>query len=273
MVIARGVVADTRRPGRSPKRLYVRVVRFDPAVEVTAVERRALREFAENIDRVGRLVGHGPLANPPGDFLIFRAADRAEADRVVRPDPLRQFPGARYEILEWSPSAAGTGVSLEPPPARGSGRLTLLQRIPVVVSDQHRAIEWYRDVLGLTVLARDPDTQYVELGLGPGTTAISLIVPRPDWGEPHYSQTKARLGILTGIVFQTDSVPALELRLRHAGARILRSVERQPWGERTLLFSDPDGNELLAFDRAEEEGAPGERASAKVARRGRAAPP
>jgi len=267
-------VTAKRSPGRGPRRLYLRVVRFDPNAEVSTVERRALREFTENVDRVGRLVGHGPLVDPAGDFLIFRATDRAEAERVLRPDPLKQFPGARYELLEWTPSAAGTGVSLEPPPARGSGRLTLLQRIPVVVSDQRRAVEWYRDVLGLTVLARDAETQYVELGLGPGTTAISLIVPREDWGEPHYSQTKARLGILTGIVFRTDSVPALELRLRHAGVRILRGVERQPWGERTILFSDPDGNELLAFDRPEVAAtARPERAAAGIARRGRAAPP
>jgi len=239
----------SHRPGRTPKRLFVRVARVGADAEMTPVERRALREFTENVDRVGRLVGHGPLLDPPGDFLIFRAADRAEAERVLRHDPLRTLAGVHSELLEWSPSLAGAGVSLEPPPARGSGRLTLLQRIPVVVSDQAKAIRWYRDVLGLTVLARDDDTGYVELGLGPGTTAISLITPRTDWGEPHYSETKARLGILTGIVFQTDSVTALELRLRHAGANVLRAVEAQPWGERTLLFADPDGNQLLAFDR------------------------
>lgn len=241
-----------QRTGRNPKRLYVRLVRFDPAAEVTAVERRRLREFAENIDRVGRLVGYGPLTSPEGDFLIFRATDRAEAERVLRPDPLRGFPGTRFEMLEWNPSVAGTGITLEPPPARGSGRLTLLQRIPIVVGDQAKAIDWYRDVLGMTVLTHDADTQYVELGLGPGATAISLIAPRVDWGEPYYSETKSRMGILTGIVFRTDSIEALELRLRHAGARIVRGVEQQPWGERTLLFSDPDGNELLAFDRKDE---------------------
>jgi len=240
------------RPGRAPKRLFVRLARFGGEAEITAAERRALREFAAHVDRVGRLVGHGPLDTPAGDLLVFRAADRAEAERVLRADPLRNLPGIQLELLEWSPALSGTGVSLEPPPARGSGRLTLLQRIPVVVSDQAEAIRWYRDVLGLSVLAQDKDQHYVELGLGPGTTAISLIAPRTDWGEPYYSETKARLGILTGIVFQTDSVVALELRLRHAGARILHGIEQQPWGERTLRFADPDGNELLAFDRAEE---------------------
>jgi catechol 2,3-dioxygenase-like lactoylglutathione lyase family enzyme/uncharacterized protein YciI len=237
------------RPGRKPKRLYVRLVRFDVDALRESGGPRALRDFVAEFDRVGRLVGHGPLTNPTGDFLVYRATDRAEAERVLRTDPLKAIPGTSYEVLEWNPLMAGTGVSLEPPPARGAGRLTFLQRVPVIVRDQRKAIEWYRDVLGLTVVGEDPETHYVELALGPGAAALSLISPRPEWGEPYYSETKARMGIPTGIVFQTDSVEALELRLRHAGARITRGVELQPWGERTILFSDPDGNEFSAFDR------------------------
>ncbi|MGI0130886.1 MAG: VOC family protein [Thermoplasmata archaeon] len=237
------------RPGRKPKRLYIRMVRFDPELLRGTGGPRALRDFVAEFDRVGRLVGHGPLTNPTGDFLVFRAADRPEAERVLRTDPLKAIPGASYEVLEWNPLLAGTGVSLEPPPARGAGRLTFLQRVPVIVSDQARAIAWYRDVLGLTVVGQDADTHYVELALGPGAAALSLIAPRLEWGEPYFSETRARMGIPTGIVFQTDSVEALELRLRHAGARITRGVELQPWGERTILFSDPDGNEFSAFDR------------------------
>jgi|HubBroStandDraft_1064217.scaffolds.fasta_scaffold00913_3 catechol 2,3-dioxygenase-like lactoylglutathione lyase family enzyme len=236
-------------PGRKPKRLYVRLVRFEPDVLSERGLTRSLNDFVEEFDRVGRLVGHGPLTRPTGDFLVFRASDRAEADRVLRTDPLKAISNATYEVLEWNPSLAGTGVSLEPPPARGSGRLTFLQRVPVIVHDQAKAVAWYRDVLGLSVVAEDPDTHYVELALGPGAAAISLIAPRAEWGEPYYTETKLRLGIQTGIVFQTDSVEALQLRLRNAGAKITRGIELQPWGERTILFSDPDGNEFSAFDR------------------------
>src|SRR5271170_8134798 len=150
-------MATSSRPGRNFKRLYARVIRFHPDGLPSPEERRSLREFTEQIDRVGRLVGHGPLTAPLGDFLVFRATDRAEADRVLRPDPLRALTGASYEVLEWTPTLAGAGVSLEPPPARGSGRLTLLQRVPVVVSDQRKAMDWYHEVLGLTVLTHDAD--------------------------------------------------------------------------------------------------------------------
>jgi len=141
-------------------------------------------------------------------------------------------------------------VNLEPPPARGSGRLTMLQRVAVVVTDQERAIRFYHDVLGLEIRARDPESGYVELALGKGAAALSLIAPRPDWGEPYYSEAKDRIGAPTGIVFQTDSVAALELRLRHLGAAVTETPHDEPWGGPALRFTDPDGNEFLAFEEA-----------------------
>lgn len=243
-------MAAAGRPGPKPKRLYVRTALLPPALDDE--ERpppRAVRAMVDELDRVGRLVAHGELTDPVGDLLIVRAEDPAEADRVLRTDPFRAVPEVRYAIVAWNPGEVGTGVNLEPPPARGSGRLTLLQRVAVAVQDQERAVAFYRDVLGLVVRTRDPESGYVELALGKGTAALSLVAPRPEWGEPYYSESKARIGARTGIAFETDSVPALELRLRHAGSRITEPARPQPWGGVALRFADPDGNEFLAFQR------------------------
>ncbi len=210
-----------------------------------------LRAFLAELDRVERLVAHGALTEPAGDLLVFRAAGYSEARRVLRRDPWVEFPQGRYELWEWDPTTLGAGVNLEIPPSRGSGRLTLLQRVAVVVSDRARSIRFYHDGLGLQVRARDPDTGYVELSLGKGTAALSLVVPRPEWGEPHYAEAKARIGTRTGIAFQTDSASALALRLKHLGARITQPPRAEPWGGRTLRFTDPDGNEFLAFEATE----------------------
>jgi catechol 2,3-dioxygenase-like lactoylglutathione lyase family enzyme len=237
------------RPGPKPKRLYVRVARFGgaaPSEEETPSSPRAL---VSEFDRVGRLVAHGVLTTPPGDLLVFRATDRSEALRLLRSDPLKESPGVDYQVLEWKVTEEGTGVNIEPPPARGSGRLTQVQRVGVIVSDQQAAVEWYRDVLGLEPLRSDPDTGYVEVSLGPGTVALSLIAPKPEWGEPHYAEAVARRGTRTGIVFQTDNVDALQLRLRHAHAEVTQGVQSEPWGGRIIRFTDPDGNEFLAFER------------------------
>lgn len=245
------------RAGRKPKRLYARIVRIREEDVDYLPGRSAMTAFLAGFDRVGRLVAHGELTHPLGDLLVFRAEDREQAERLLRRDPLRRLPRSPSELLEWKPCDIGMGVNLEPPPARGAGRLTLLQRVAVVVSDQPRAIAWYRDVLGLTVLDQDPETEFVELALGKGAAAVSLVAPRPEWGEPYYSEARARMGTPTGIIFQTDSVEAFELRLRHAGARITQPPENQPWGGRTVRFTDPDGNEFVAFERGPAPPPPG----------------
>lgn len=234
------------RPGPKPKRLYLRSVRFGPSAPGVRPAPRLLRAFVSNLDRVGRLVAHGEVTDPPGDLLVFRAADRPEADRILRSDPLRGLEEGSYEVHAWHPTDTGSGVNLDPPPARGAGRLTSLDRITVVVRDQVAASAWYRDVLGLGVRGQDPTTGVLELSLGKGAAALSLVAPQLTWGEPFFSETVARIGAATGIAFRTDSVPALELRLRHAGVRITQPARAEPWGELILRFADPDGNEFLA---------------------------
>ena len=237
------------RPGPKPRRLYVRVVRLGDEARDDRPPPRVVTAFVENLERVGRLVAHGRLTDPVGDLLILRAVDAAEASRVLRSDPYRSLEGVAYELLPWGPEKLGSGVNLEPPPALGSGRLTVLRRVSVFVRDQAAAVAWYKDILGLTVREADPATGYVEISLGGGTAALSLVAPKPEWGEPFHSEASNRIGTPTGIAFETDSVPALELRLRHAGAIVTQVPLPQPWGGTTLRFTDPDGNEFLAFDR------------------------
>jgi catechol 2,3-dioxygenase-like lactoylglutathione lyase family enzyme/uncharacterized protein YciI len=242
------------RPGPKPKRLYVRLVRIGPSDQGDRPSKKDVRAWVDHLDRVGRLVAHGELTDPTGDMVIVRAADLAEAHRVMRIDPYRDLSNSTYDLVAWNPTTAGSGVNLEPPPARGSGRLTLLQRITVLVRDQRAAIAWYEDVLGMKVRNPDPDTGYVELALGRGTAGLSLVAPQKSWGEPYYSEAMGRIGTGTGIAFQTDSVVALERRLRNAGARITQSPRSEPWGGVSLRFTDVDGNEFLAFQTTDRPG-------------------
>jgi catechol 2,3-dioxygenase-like lactoylglutathione lyase family enzyme len=251
----RVAVGDSEgRPGPKPKRLYVRVARVGDAEREDLPAPRQLRAYLAELDRVGRLVAHGRTTDPPGDLLVFRASSKAAATRILRPDPFRTAPNSVSGVFEWNPVTLGSGVNLEPPPARGSGRITALQRVAVVVRDQARAVRWYRDTLGLSIRSEDPGTGYVELSLGRGAAGITLVEPRPAWGEPYYSQSLSRIGGPTGIAFQTDSVLALEQRLRNAGAGITDPPSRQPWGGVALRFADPDGNEFLAFQERADRG-------------------
>ncbi|HTT34576.1 MAG TPA: VOC family protein [Thermoplasmata archaeon] len=260
-------MAGPGRPGPKPKRLYVRVVRWGETERDDQPAPSAVRAFLSELNRVGRLAAAGALTAPPGHLVVLRAADAAEATRILRGDPYAGVAGSGYEILEWDPSSLGVGVNLEPAPGRGSGRLTQLQRVTVVVRDQTAARRWYTEVLGLALRAADPDTGYLELALGKGAAALSLVAPSSAWGEPYYSEAMARLGVRTGIAFETDSVAALALRLEHARARVTQAAERQPWGGSAIRFTDPDGNEFLAFDRS--EGRPTAAAAGRTAARPR----
>ena len=240
-------MSDPSRPGPKPKRLYLRAVRLGGLERSELPGPAALRRFEAELERVSRLVAGGQLTAPAGTLLIFRASSLEEAQRVLRTDPFRRLPVTRYEVVEWNPSSLGSGVNLDPAPARGSGRLTALLRVGVVVRDLPSSLQWYHEVLGFTIREYDEATGYVELSLGRGASALSLVAPQRDWGEPLYSEAVARIGTSTGIVFQTDSAVALERRLQSAGARITEPPQDQPWGGVTLRFLDPDGNEFLAF--------------------------
>jgi catechol 2,3-dioxygenase-like lactoylglutathione lyase family enzyme len=243
-------MTDPSRPGPKPKRLYVRTVRVGDLDRSEIPGAAKIRRFDGELERVGRLVARGQLTDPPGDLLIFRAISLDEAQRVLRMDPFRGLPGTTYEVVEWNPATLGSGANLDPAPARGSGRLTALLRVGVVVRDLASSLQWYREVLGFPIREQDETTGYVELSLGRGASGLSLVAPRREWGEPLYSETVARIGTSTGIVFQTDNATALERRLQSAGARITEPPRQQPWGGVTLRFLDPDGNEFLAFQAA-----------------------
>ncbi|MCI4334715.1 MAG: VOC family protein [Thermoplasmata archaeon] len=248
------------KPGPKPKRLYLRIVRLAEG-STDRPPHRLIAAWTLDLERVGRLVAHGELVDPPGDLLLFRATDASEAERALRSDPWRAVEGAESELLSWHASSTAIGVNLDPPPSRGTGRLTSLRRVAIAVRDQARSVAWYQEVLGLSVRERETETGFIELALGRGSSGLAVVEPRPEWGEPHYSRTAARVGRETGIVFQTDSVSALALRLQHAGAKVTQLPRAEPWGGSTIRFADPDGNEFLAFQwGAPPPSAPGARA-------------
>ncbi len=264
--------SSARPAGRLGRLLFVRWVRTAGEIGPDRAQRAAQVAWLRELDRVGRLVAAGGTGRPGEHLLLLRAEHLAEAERVLRSDPFRLGPDDESRIAPWRPDWTAAGVNLVPAPARGAGRLTELQRISVFVRDQASASVWYRDVLGLEIREADPETDLLELSLGPGAAGLALVRPRPEWGEPHFGEASGRVGQGTGISFRTDSVQALELRLRHAGARVTRAARDEPWGGRSIQFSDPDGNEFLAFDRGPARAESPPRPARRVHRRRPAGP-
>ena len=108
--------------------------------------------------------------------------------------------------------------------------------VSVPVSDPERALGFYRDTLGFTVL-RDarmgPDMRWLQLQPRDGGATISLVT----WFEQ--LKPGGQQGLLIGI----DDIDAEHARLSALGLE-LTPIAQEPWGRFTML-KDPDGNGLI----------------------------
>ena len=124
-----------------------------------------------------------------------------------------------------------------------------IDTVAVVVSDRRKALQWFRDVLGLPVAyigPAEPDSNpsvqgspdnpghWIELGPGRPMTRIHLCELEDHRVEPGP----------TGITFLTDNILAEYQRLKLKGVRFMNSPKEMEWGEWLYEFLDPDGNEF-----------------------------
>ena len=124
-----------------------------------------------------------------------------------------------------------------------------IDTVAVVVSDRRKALQWFRDVLGLPVAyvgPAEPNTNpavqgspdnpghWIELGSGRPMTRIHLCELEDHRVEPGP----------TGITFLTDNILAEYELLKLKGVRFRNSPKEMEWGEWLCEFLDPDGNEF-----------------------------
>jgi catechol 2,3-dioxygenase-like lactoylglutathione lyase family enzyme len=120
-----------------------------------------------------------------------------------------------------------------------------IDTIAIVVSDRHKAIRWYRDVLGLDVAYIGPRTSNVDPNVqGTPDDAghwIEMGPLRPET-RVHVCQMDVMEPGPTGITFLTDDILADYKRLREKGVEFPLPPEKTEWGEWLGQFADPDGN-------------------------------
>ena len=105
--------------------------------------------------------------------------------------------------------------------------------VSIPVADQARARDFYRDVMGFTLLRDEPmgpDMRWIQLQPADGGSTIALVT----WFEG------LRPGGQQGLMLGIDDVDAEHQRLTGLGVE-LTPIEEQPWG-RFTMFKDLDGN-------------------------------
>jgi predicted enzyme related to lactoylglutathione lyase len=109
-----------------------------------------------------------------------------------------------------------------------------LYRVILPVSDIGKAKEFYGALLGMPGARVSNGRHY----FGCDGTLLACFDPRAD-GDPWDAAPNP-----DHVYFAVDDLEGVLDRARKAGAKILRPIETQPWGERSFYCSDPFGNKL-----------------------------
>jgi catechol 2,3-dioxygenase-like lactoylglutathione lyase family enzyme len=150
---------------------------------------------------------------------------------------------ARQSGFETWP-ALKTGVQAMPDtgPAADAPRLSAAEP-QIFVSDIKAACTFFTDKLGFTVAFTYGEPPfYGQVKRGKAAINLRLVC------EPVYVGDIREREELLGASFTVDSAAEIEqlfLQYQAAGVDFFRPLKQEPWGARTFIVRDPDGNLLL----------------------------
>jgi predicted enzyme related to lactoylglutathione lyase len=108
--------------------------------------------------------------------------------------------------------------------------------VSIPVTDQDRALAFYRDVIGLKVIrdeAAGPAMRWLQLQPSDGGPTVALVT----WFAGMAP------GGLQGLMFHVADIEGEVARMGSAGGECA-PLDEQPWGRFTTML-DPDGNGLI----------------------------
>lgn len=119
-----------------------------------------------------------------------------------------------------------------------------LQSIRIITNDIHRLVAFYERVTGLTAGWLAPD-QFAEITTPSGTLAFSLLATMQRLQPGANARAAANESVI--LELRTADVDADFARLADAIGEPAQRPTTMPWGNRSLLFRDPDGNLVNLF--------------------------
>ena len=117
-----------------------------------------------------------------------------------------------------------------------------LYDVRIVTADVDRLVRFYEQVTGIAVARLDPD--YAELRTAGGVVAISAQ-RKVDARSPGAATPAANRSAI--LDFRVADVDRERARLDGVVGEIVLEPSNQPWGNRALMFRDPDGNLINFF--------------------------
>src|SRR5437867_9817084 len=110
--------------------------------------------------------------------------------------------------------------------------------VSIPVRDQNRALDFYTDKLGFTIITDQPfdeKQRWIELRIPKAETRVVLFTPE---GQA------ARVGTFSGISFACDDVEETYADYKQRGVDFEGPPQKQPWGT-YVIFKDSEGNSFV----------------------------
>ncbi len=111
----------------------------------------------------------------------------------------------------------------------------------IPVTDQDRALAFYTEKLGFTILTDQPfgEQRWIELGIPGAQSGVVLFTP---------DEHKSHIGSFSHISFFTDDIDKTYQEFLQRGVEMDGPPEKMPWGT-FISFKDPDGNSYVLSSR------------------------
>lgn len=108
----------------------------------------------------------------------------------------------------------------------------------IPVRDQDRALDFYINTLGFTLVTDQP--------MGPGMRWIEIKPPKGEAGIALFTAPgqEDRIGTFTGASFDCDDVEKTYHELVAKGVEFAKPPQRQPWGTMAIM-KDSEGNQIV----------------------------
>ncbi len=199
-----------------------------------------LRKQAKQILR-WRRQGHYPVAAILREWLP-RFSGSTDADVMASEFQLKdaqEVVARRNGFESWQALIHGT-QTMNPNSTVPSRKPTLQWAEPqLFVSDMAVALEHYQR-LGLSIAFTYGDPLFYAQVVRDGTRLNLRLVASPVFAEGVREKEELLAASLV-----VDDVKALFLEFQQAGIEFQQSLRKEPWGARTFIVKDPDGNLVL----------------------------
>jgi predicted enzyme related to lactoylglutathione lyase len=110
--------------------------------------------------------------------------------------------------------------------------------ISIPVADQKRALDFYTDKLGFTIITDQPfdeKQRWIELRVPKAETRVVLFTPE---GE------EKRIGTMMNMSYECDDIDKTYAELKQRGVEFEGPPQKQPWGT-YAMFKDSEGNRFV----------------------------